>query len=66
MKKFIEDHDDEEKKIMSEFLDLRGESEAAKEAMADPATYGEMKAWFFKKFPQIEEFHENRAALLAA
>ena len=57
MKKYIAAHDDEQKSIMAEFEMLRGTSEEAKEALADSASYKEIKEWFLKKFPAIAEFH---------
>ena len=66
MKKYIAAHDDEQKSIMAEFEMLRGTSEEAKEALADSASYKEIKEWFLKKFPAIAEFHKKREAALAA
>ena len=66
MKKYIITHDDEQKSIMAEFEMLRGTTEEAKEALADSASYKEIKAWFLKKFPAIAKFHEKREAALAA
>ena len=66
METYIKAHDDENNSIMKDFLDLRGLSEEAKEAMADSASYGEIKAWFFEQYPQIKKFHERRENLRAA
>ena len=66
MEKYIEAHDDEEKSIMREYLDMRALSEDAIEAMADALSYGEIKAWFLDKYPQIKEFHTRRENLMAA
>ena len=66
MKKYIASHDDEQKSIMAEFEMLRGTSEEAKEALADSASYKEIKEWFLKKFPAIAEFHKKRETALAA
>ena len=66
MMKYIEAHDDEEKSIMAEFEMLRATSDEAKEALAESASYKEIKEWFLKKFPAIAKFHEKREAALAA
>ena len=66
MEKYIASHDDEKTTIMAEFLDLRGLSEEAIAFGAEPLSYGEIKAWFFKKFPEIEAFQKRREAALAA
>ena len=51
---------------MAEFEMLRGTSAEAQEALADSASYKEIKEWFLKKFPAIAEFHKKREAALAA
>ena len=66
MESYIMAHDDEEKSIMAEYQMLRGLSQEAQEALAEPCSYIEMKDWFLKKFPAIAEFHKKREALLAA
>ena len=66
METYIKAHDDENNSIMKDFLDLRGLSDEAIEAMADSASYGEIKAWFFEQYPQIKKFHERRENLKAA
>ena len=66
MEKYIEAHDDEDKSIMREYLDMRALSEDAIEAMADALSYGEIKAWFLDKYPQIKEFHTRRENLMVA
>ena len=66
MAKYIASHDDDEQSIMAEFEMLRGTSTEAQEALADSASYKEIKEWFLKKFPAIAEFHEARAKLLVA
>ena len=65
MEKYISSHD-EDGKIMAEYQDLRGLSERAKEALAEPCSYLEMRAWFLKTYPAIAKFHEDREKLLAA
>lgn len=64
MKKYIALHDDEEKSIMKEFLNLRGESEEAKAIGAMSAAYSEIKDWFFEQYPAIQNFYKEREALL--
>ena len=66
MEKYIMAHDDEEKSIMAEYRDLRGLSDEAMEALAEPFSYHEMKTWFLKQYPAIAKFHEKREAALAA
>ena len=66
MEKYIEAHDDDEQSIMNEYLDMRALREDAKEAMADALSYGEIKAWFLDKYPQIKEFHTRRENLMVA
>ena len=65
MEKYIEAHDNEEKSIMAEYLDLRGKSAEAKELQAGSASFLEIRSWFLKTFPAIEAFYTKRAALLA-
>lgn len=49
---------------MKKFLDLRGRSDEAKEALAESCSYKEIKTWFLGQYTEINEFHSNRAALL--
>ena len=65
MEKYISSHDGDGK-IMAEYQDLRGLSERAKEALAEPCSYLEMRAWFLNTYPAIAKFHEDREKLLAA
>ena len=65
MEKYISSHD-EDGKIMAEYQDLRGLSERAKEALAEPCSYLGMRAWFLNTYPAIAKFHEDREKLLAA
>lgn len=65
MEKYIAAHDGDGK-IMEKYLDLRGLSERAKEALAEPCSYLEIRAWFLKTYPAIAKFHEDREKLLAA
>ena len=66
IEKYIMAHDDEEKSIMAEYKSLRGMSDEAEAACAESLSYGEIKAWFLKEFPEIAEFHKKREAMLAA
>lgn len=66
MEKYISTHDDENKTIMNEFKMMRGATDEAKEVLADSLTYTEIKNWFLNKYSAINEFHEKRAAALAA
>ena len=66
MENYIKTHDDEKKTIMTEYEMLRGMSADAQEALAEPCSYIEIKAWFLKKFPAIAEFHKKREMLLTA
>ena len=59
MKKYIESHDDEEKTIMTEFNTLRGIVDGIENEFVDKAKFGEVKAWFLLKFPEIERYNEN-------
>ena len=65
MEKYIAAHDDEEKSIMGEYLMLRGKSGDELAALAGSASFLEIRSWFLKTFPAIEEFYTKRAALLA-
>ena len=60
MKSYIEKHDDEEKSIMSEYLELRGESEEAKEIGAASASIFEIRKWFLNQYPEVKGFYEKR------
>jgi hypothetical protein len=66
MEKYIQAHDNEEKSIMAKYMDLRGESEEAKDALADSCSYKEIKKWFLEQFPAIKQFHEKRSEMLGA
>ena len=64
MEKYIAAHDNDDKTIMAEYQMLRGESEEAKAINARSASFLEIRSWFLKTFPAIEEFYTKRAALL--
>jgi hypothetical protein len=61
METYIKAHDES---IMAEYEMLRGISQEAKDALAEPYSYNEMKNWFLKKFPAIADFHKTRENLL--
>ena len=50
---------------MTEYMELRGMTEEAEDALLESATYQEMKDWFLDKFPAIADFHQKREELLA-
>ncbi len=60
MEKYICAHDDEAGTIMAEYKDFRAISAEAIAACADTLSYGKIKAWFLKKYPEIKNFHERR------
>ena len=64
MEKYIAAHD-KDGSIMAEYQMLRGESEEAKAIHARSSSFLEIRSWFLKKYPAIEEFYAKRAALLA-
>ena len=65
MEKYIASHDDAEAR-MAEFNDLRATSDEAQAFGAEALSYGEIKAWFFKNYPEIEAFQKRREDALAA
>ena len=64
MENYISAHDDEEGTTMAELKDLLAESDEAVAACAEALSYGEIKAWFLNKYPEIKNFHERRANLM--
>lgn len=64
MKKYIEQHDDEEKTIMEEYNMLRGKDENGN-TVSDAASYGEIRSWFLDMFPEVEEYHKKKEEVLA-
>ena len=66
MEKYIASHDDEVGSLMKEFNDLRATSEEAQLFGVESLSYGEIKAWFFKNYPEIEAFQKRREDALAA
>ena len=62
MRTYIQKHDDEDGKIMSEFNDLIAQDkEEGKEGFerAKAANYAQVKKWFLKKFPAIKQYKED-------
>ena len=66
MEKYIASHDDDAKSRMKAFNDLRATSDEAQAFGAEALSYGEIKAWFFKNYPEIEAFQRRREQALAA
>ncbi len=64
MESYILKHDNEEKSIMAEFNTLRAKSEEAETALAEAASYGEIKVWFLEQFSEIADFHKKREAII--
>ena len=61
---YIKDHDDEEKNIMANYLELRGLSEEAKAIGAASLSIFEIRAWFLNQYPEIKGFYEKRKKML--
>ena len=71
--KFMENHikncnkaDDEKEKIMEEFKTLRGVENKNRSEFekVKVASYLEVKTWFLKKFPEIQQFKDNHSKKL--
>jgi len=65
MEKYIASHDDA-KARMAKFNDLRATSDEALALGAEAASYIEIKAWFFKTYPEFAAFQKRREDALAA
>ena len=65
MEKYIASHDNADER-MAEFNDLRAKSEDAQAFGVESLSYGEIKAWFFKNYPEIEAFQKRREDALVA
>lgn len=59
MAKYIADHTEENDDRRTEFAQMSGYVDGVKVAFAETATYGEVKAWFLLRFPEIEEYNNN-------
>ena len=66
MESYIQKHDDDKKSIMAKYLLLRGKSVEAQENLVEPYSYDQMKNWFLKTFPAIDEFRKQCDKLVAA
>ena len=51
---------------MNTYLTLRGKSKEAQDNLREPYSYDQMKKWFLKTFPAIEEFRKQCDAIVAA
>ena len=65
MEKYIASHDDAEAR-MATFNSLRAKDDEALELGAESASYREIKAWFFKTYPEFAAFQKRREDALAA
>ena len=65
MEKYITSHDNADER-MATFMDLRAKSEEAQAFGYGSLSYGEIKAWFFRNYPEIEAFQKRRESALAA
>lgn len=63
MEKYIASHDNAEKN-MATFMDLRGKSDEAQFFGYSSVSYGEIKAWFLRTYPEIEAFQKRREEAL--
>lgn len=63
MAKYIETHTKDDDNRRAEFDRLRGYENGKKNPLAETATYGEVKAWFLLKFPEIETFNKETGEL---
>ena len=65
MEKYIASHDNAEVN-MAMFMDHRGLSDEAVACGAEALSYGEIKAWFLRTYPEFAAFQARREAALAA
>ena len=65
MEKYIASHENADEN-MAMFMDHRAKSDEALAFGAEALSYGEIKAWFFKTYPEIEAFQRRREQALAA
>ena len=64
MRTYIQKHDDEDGKIMGQFLTLIAQDKKDKVEGAEhleAAGYLDVKKWFLAKFPEIKEYKEQHA-----
>jgi len=64
MKKYITKHDKEDGSIMKEFLEMRAKDEMSEEMGLESASYHVIRDWFLETYPDVKNFHEDRAAKL--
>ena len=57
MENYIEKHDNEEKSIMREFRNMRGEGNDG--VILEARTYGEIKMWFLDQYPIFEQTNKD-------
>lgn len=60
MEKYIKGHDDENKTIMKEYIHYRGLDDESIELGIPSLGKSEMIEWFFEKFPNVREYHDQR------
>ncbi len=65
MEKYIASHENAEVN-MATFMDHRAKSDEALAFGAEALSYGEIKAWFLKSYPEFAAFQQRREAALAA
>ncbi len=65
MEKYIASHENAEER-MATFDNLRAKSDEALEFGAEALSYGEIRAWFLKTYPEFAAFQAQREAALAA
>jgi len=64
--KYIKEHTEENDERREEFSQMSGYVDGKKIELAETATYGEVKAWFLLKFPEIEEYNKKVGELRKA
>ena len=60
MRAYIKKHDGEDGNKMAQFLNLIGQDENGKIEDAEAAGYLDVRDWFLKQFPEIEESKQER------
>ena len=63
LEQYSASHDDTDER-MKTFNDLRGKSDEAQLFGFEAVSYGEIKAWFLKSYPEIEAFQKRREEAL--
>ncbi len=62
MEAYIEKHDPSK---MDEYKKLRAETSDAEETKSKAVTYGEVKQWFLRVFPEFKAFYQQQKDILA-